>query len=151
MLSEVMKSTVTVCELGLESVTLIIPFVVELFPSISEALLTESVGSATVVVAVEELFVPFGSDVVLATDATLVIVEPLAPELTCTTNVKVGDAAAAKLALVLVTVPVPPTGGVVDVHPAGAVNETKVVLAGTVSVTATFCASLGPPLVNIKV
>jgi hypothetical protein len=41
------------------------------------------------------------------------------------------------------TVPTPPTGGVVQVKPAGAVNETKVVLAGSGSLRFTGMAPSG--------
>ena len=45
------------------------------------------------------------------------------------------------IGLVAVTVPVPPNGGAVTVHPAGAVNETNVEFTGRPSVTETFVAA----------
>jgi hypothetical protein len=58
--------------------------------------------------------------------------------------VKLADAPFASEGLVAVMLPEPPTAGVVDVHPAGAVNETNVEPGTRVSPTLTFCASDGP-------
>jgi len=52
---------------------------------------------------------------------------------------------------VAVTVPFAPTAGVVDAHPAGAVNETNVVFAGSASVSVMLVASLGPLFVALSV
>ena len=52
---------------------------------------------------------------------------------------------------VQVAVPVPPTGGVVHVQPAGAASETNVVFAGTLSVSETLVAALGPALFSVMV
>jgi hypothetical protein len=46
-----------------------------------------------------------------------------------------------KVDFLAVTVPVPPTAGVDLAQPAGALNETKVVLAGRTSVTTALVAS----------
>src|SRR6266540_2381604 len=74
----------------------------------------------------------------------------LAPAFTRTTSVKVATEAAVKVGLVLVTGPVPPTTGVVDVQPAGAVKETKVVPGGTLSVKVRPVRTwLGPLLVTV--
>src|SRR5439155_1115602 len=111
-----------------------------------------SAAVATVVVAVDVLLPGVGSVVLLETFAVLDKVEPLASlALTLTTRVKVALAPAARVAAVVVTVPVPPTVGVVDVKPTGAVKDTKVVPVGTASVSATLCASLGPVLVRVRV
>ena len=42
--------------------------------------------------------------------------------------------------------PIPPTAGVIDVHPAGALKLTNVVLPGTSSVSVTLDAASGPML-----
>ena len=49
------------------------------------------------------------------------------------------------------TVPLPPTAGVEQVHPAGAESETKVMIPGNVSSRETVVASSGPPLVTVIV
>ena len=89
----------------------------------------------TVVVAVAELLPAAGSAVVLETLAVLVIIVPLAvPAVTFTTTVKILEALAACVALVNVSVPVPPAGTAsVRVQPDGVVTETSVVFAGTAS------------------
>src|SRR5215470_14934172 len=104
----------------------------------------------TPVVAVAVLLAVFGSFVALAAVAVLVMVAPLATLLlSLTTMVKVAVSALATVALEKTTLPVPPTGGVVAVQPAGAVAETKVVLAGTASVTVALLAEPGPLLVRL--
>ncbi len=45
----------------------------------------------------------------------------------------------------------PPAAGAVAVQPAGAVNETNVVFAGTSSVSETFWAASGPAFVTVNV
>jgi len=104
------------------------------------------------VVAVEVLFGGFASVVADVTLAVLVIV-PLAAALTFTTNVNVAVAPDANVAMFAVTVPVPPTAGVVSVNagPEVCIIETKVVFAGTASVSETACASLGPLFVSVNV
>jgi len=99
----------------------------------------------TLVVAVALLLPGVGSVVVAPMVAVSVItVLPFAELLTLTTRVNGAVPALASDALVAVTVPVPPTAGVDGVQPAGALNETKVVLAGTASLSVTLAASLGP-------
>src|SRR4051812_48998263 len=66
----------------------------------------------------------------------------LAESATCT--LKVAAAVDAKLPLVNLTGPVPPTAGVVVVHPAGDVAETKVVSGGSGKSSTVACASFGP-------
>src|SRR5438034_1202825 len=88
----------------------------------------------------------------LETLAVLTMFEPLAAlGLTCTTTVKVAEAPAARVAVVPLIVPVPPTGGLVNVNvtPLFWVSDTKVVLAGMLSVSCTLCASEGPLLVSV--
>src|SRR5437899_383246 len=85
--------------------------------TVAECGLVESVGLETVAVFV--IFVPLGV---------------LGP--TCTTTVNVADAPAAKVEVVPLIVPVPPTAGLVKVKvgPLVWLSDTKVVLAGTLSV-----------------
>jgi hypothetical protein len=72
---------------------------------------------------------------------TVAVSVMLVPEavlgLTCTTTVKVAEAPAARVAVVPVIVPVPPTGGLVKVKvgPLFWASDTKVVLLGTLSVS----------------
>ncbi len=83
-------------------------------------------------------------------DAVFVIVDPLmAFALTLKTSVKVGEAPFASVAIEQLTVPVPPTAGVVHNQPAGDVSETNVVPPGSVSLSVTLSASLGPPFVTL--
>src|SRR5262245_41256123 len=102
------------------------------------------------VVAVAMLLAPLGSVVVAVTLDVLVMVEPLAAlGLTLTTRVKTAVAPAASVGPTAVMPPVPPTPGVVAVKPAGLVNDTNVVLVGTVSVRITPWESEGPLLVTL--
>src|SRR5262245_29182415 len=102
--------------------------------TVAECGLVASVGLDTV--AVLTMFVPLG---VL--------------ELTWTTTVKVAEAPAARVAVVPMMVPVPPAGGLVNVKvtPLFCVSDTKVVLAGMLSVSCTFWALEGPLLVTVIV
>src|SRR5438046_1572165 len=95
--------------------------------TVAEWGLVESVGLDTVAVSV--MFVPL---------AVL--------ELTWTTMVKVAEAPAARVGAVPLIVPVPPTGGLVNVKvtPLFWLSDTKVVLAGMLSESWTFWASEGP-------
>ena len=126
------------------------PAVTVVTPSL---LVTErSADVATVVVVVALSLAAFGSLVAAETVAVLLMTVPaatLAP--TWTMSVKVWVAPAARLAIVQVTVPLPPTAGVVQLKPAGAVSETKVVPAGRVSVRLTLWAALGPALATVMV
>jgi hypothetical protein len=63
---------------------------------------------------------------------------------TWTTSVKGADAAAASVPVVQLTVPVPPTAGVEQLHPAGVLRETNVVPEGTASDSVTFWDGDGP-------
>jgi hypothetical protein len=90
---------------------------------------------------VAELFPTTGS----STDLTLAVLLTIVPfgvaAFTFTTSVKDPLPSAGSVAMVQFTVPVPPTAGVVQLHPAGDVNETNVVFAGRVSDNATVVAS----------
>ena len=101
-------------------------------------LVSERSTSEAAVVAVELLFAEFGSDVVEEPVAVFAMLPPL---LTCTVSVKVAEAFAASVAIVQVTVVVPLQ---LNAGPEFWLIETKEVVAGSVSVSDTDCASLGP-------
>src|SRR5260221_416212 len=108
--------------------------------------------ATTGVVTVAEcgLVVSVGLDTV----AVLTMFEPPgALELTWTTTANVAEAPAAMVAVVPEIVPVPPTGGLVKVKvgPLVWLSDTKVVLAGTLSVSFSLWASEGPLLVWVMV
>jgi len=105
----------------------------------------------TVVVAVAELFPATGSSV----DVTLAVLLTIVPfgvaAFTFTTSVKDPLPLAGRVAMVQLTVPVPPTAGVVQVHPAGDVRDTNVVFAGRVSDRATVVAAVAVRFVTLIV
>src|SRR5579872_551845 len=107
---------------------------VELPPTTVEALavLLVETGSVTeeLAVAVSVITVPFARPVLTFTT----IEKPAVPPL--------------MVSAVQTTFPVPPTGGVVQLQPEGAVIELKVVLAGTAWTIVTLSAALGPLLVS---
>src|SRR5215813_878610 len=106
----------------------------------------------TLVIATPVLLARFDSTDVVAPVALFVIVVPEgALALTLTTIVNMADSATATLAFEKRTLPVPPTAGVVDAQPAGAVAETKVVLAGVASVSVTLAAASVPMLLRLIV
>ena len=100
------------------------------------------------------LLARLGSLVAAVTFAVLVIVVP-AGVLgdTRTTTEKVADAPEASVAIVPLIVPVPPWAGLVRLNagPEVWVSETKVVLAGTRSESATDWAASGPALATVIV
>lgn len=94
----------------------------------------------------------FGSDVVADTVDVAVVVPKVADAETSTTTTMFAEAPAARLAeSVHVIVPAEPTGGVVQVHPAGARTESKVVCEGVASVKVTPVAAAGPLFVTVCV
>ena len=103
-------------------------------------------GDCTVVVATAVLLEELGSDVVEPAIAVLSIVEPAAP-LTVATSVMVSAAPAARDEKVTVRLlPAPPhTPAPVEAQ------ETKVTVAGRLSVTKTDCAVAGPRLLTAMV
>ena len=107
----------------------------------------------TVVVAVLLLFPGVGSVVALVTVAVFVTEAPLNVGSTRTTRLKVAVAPLIRVSRLQVTVPVAPTAGEehVNAGPPVCANETNVVLAGTASDSATFCASAEPLLVTVIV
>src|SRR5436190_18808338 len=105
----------------------------------------------TAVVAVAVLL-PVVVSVGEATVAVLVIIVPFGVEaLAVTTRVKTCGPLPAGRAVPPVRAPVTVPAVLAHVQPAGAVHETNVVFAGTVSVSVTLCASLGPLLVTVIV
>jgi hypothetical protein len=98
--------------------------------------------AATTSVAVAVLLAALGSVVAELTVAVLLIAVPAAvPAFTVTPNVIVA-VPGAKLGFVQVSV------ASVQVHPAGPLSDTAVVFAGSVSVSFTVVAVLGPALVT---
>src|SRR5262249_21406292 len=108
----------------------------------------------TVVVAVAVLLAVFGSELVGAAVAELVMVAPLAVlGLTFTT---MGNTAVSPLrtdAFEKTTLPVPPTAGELVDQPVPGVTtaDTNVVFAGTASVTVTLVALPGPLFTKLTV
>jgi hypothetical protein len=117
-------------------------------------LTVRSAEARTVVLTVEVLSALVGSLVLLVTLAVLLMLELLASlESAWTTRVKVALEPAVKLAILPLTVPVPPGDGLLKakVGPPVWDSETKVVPVGTASVRLTFWASEGPVLVRVMV
>jgi hypothetical protein len=97
------------------------------------------------------LLARFGSEVVAATEEVAVI-SPAAVADTSTATTIFAEVPDARFAeSVQLIVPVPPTGGVVQLHPAGARTESKVVFVGVASVKLTPVAAAGPLLVIVCV
>ena len=93
------------------------------------------------------LLAELGSVLVDETEEVAVIGVAKTVDAVFTTTMMFADALRARLGLVQVTLPVPPTAGVVQVQPAGAETEANVVLAGTGSRKLTPLAAPGPLLV----
>src|SRR5258708_4869843 len=88
----------------------------------------------TTVVATAVFFNAFGSAADEFADTVCVITVPLAvPAFTFTTRLNVAAVSADMLTLVHTTLPVPPIPGEKQLHPAGAVIDANVVLAGIVA------------------
>lgn len=99
----------------------------------------------TVVMAVAVLFARLGSFVPEVMLLTSTICVPLVvPFPTCTTTVKLTFPPLAKSGFLQDIVPVPPTEGVVQVHPATLLMDSKTVFAGMPSLKTAFTASSGP-------
>lgn len=102
------------------------------------------------VVATDDVLLPgFVSVLVAVTLAVFPIAAPAAPGLTWTVIEKVADVRPSD-AIVQVTVPVPPGGGLVHAKagPVDCDSETNVVFAGTASVSETLAAFDGPLFVT---
>ncbi len=105
----------------------------------------------TVVSAVALSLPGAGSAVVEVTVAVLLSTVPLAtPAPTWTVTVKTA-LPTAKVAAEQETVPLAPTAGVVQLHPAGAETDWKVVPAGSGSSITALEASSGPLLLTVMV
>src|SRR5438270_343452 len=103
--------------------------------------------AAIPVAAVLELSEVFGSGVAELIVAVLLMMPDGAPGDVFTEIVKLVSASFSNAAAVQVIVPPDPIGGVVHVKSVvDAFSARKVVPAGSVSVTVTFCADEGPPL-----
>ena len=89
--------------------------------------------------------------VVAVVTVSLMMVPDAVPAVTFTITVKLAVTDGARVDMVQVIVPVPPTAGVVHDQPVGGVIETNVVFVGTVSVTLTDAALPGPPFVTVCV
>src|ERR1044071_4090919 len=114
---------------------------------VSDLVTARSAWAITVVVAVAVLLPGVGSVVAVVAVAELVMMVLCGVlALTLTTMVKTAVSPAATVALENCTVPVPPTAGCVLLQPVPVVTvaDTNVVFAGSVSLTLTVCASLGP-------
>src|ERR1700682_2562317 len=96
------------------------------------------VALATITAAVALLVARFGRMCVAeAVTVSAMFVPDAVPAFACRTKVKLAVALSARVAMVQVIVPVPPTGGTVpQVQPAGGVMDWKVVLGGV------FCVKL---------
>ena len=102
-------------------------------------------GVAVVVLLLAEL----GSAVEEETVEVAVMVVAAIEDATFTTTIILAEAPEARLASVQVTVPVAPTAGVVQIQPAGAEMDAKVVLVGTTSVKVAFVELAGPLFVTV--
>src|SRR6267154_392393 len=109
--------------------------------------------SPTITLAVALFVAKFGTMLVADTVAVSAIFVPNAvPAFTCRTKVKLAVPLTARLAIVQVIVPVPPTGGTVpQAQPAGGVIDWKVVFGGVFCVKLTVVAAAGPLLVTLCV
>src|ERR1700693_2077923 len=104
---------------------------------------------ATVTWSVALLFEGWGSVIDEEPMSVSVMTVPVAaPAFTFVTRVNEPLEPAARVAMVHVTVPVPPTSGVVQLHEPGLARDTKVVLVGIASVNLTVAAADGPLFVN---
>src|SRR3954447_21244209 len=106
----------------------------------------------TPVFTVELLLARLGSEVVAETEEVAVMVPIATVDGTFNTTTMSAEVPAPRLAVSLqVIVPVPPTAGVVHVHPAGASTDRNVVLGGVTWVKMTPVAAAGPLFVTVSV
>ena len=110
--------------------------------------IVQGTAPVTAVLAVAELLLGDGSLDVPLTEARLLIVDPEGA-VTLTTRVIVVDAPAASVPSEQEIVPVPPTGGALQVP--GLVSETKVVPGGTVVPKVAPASPLGPLFMTVNV
>src|ERR1700693_3030329 len=101
----------------------------------------------TIVVTVAVLFAEFGSLAEEPPDTVPVITVPFAvPLFTFTMRVNAPEANPGIFALVQTTLPVAPAAVFKQLHPAGAVSDTRVVFAGIAATRVALSAALGPLL-----
>src|SRR5262252_5296368 len=111
---------------------------------------TRSTAAATVVFVVVELFAALGSLVPEDTvDVAAITVPSGVAALTFTVTMMLTAVPEATLGLLQFTLPVAPTAGVVQVHPAGAETAWNVVLAGVACWKVTAVAVAGPLLATL--
>src|SRR5260370_1216476 len=129
-----------------------------LLPALTDAgpvLVTDrSAETPTMAVLDPVLLLGFGSAVVELPVALFVIIVPFATvPPTLYTIVKEAEAPFASVAIEQLTVPPLPTDGFVQVNagPTVCISDTKVVPAGSVSLSMTLCASLGPLFTTVTV
>ena len=113
--------------------------------------IAKSQSTVTGVVTVVLLLAEFGSIVVAVTEEFAVMEAAVTLEGTLTTTMMSAEAPEARVGSVQLTLPVPPTAGVVHVHPTGAETEANVVFVGVASVKLAPEAALGPLLVIVCV
>ena len=108
---------------------------------------------ATITAAVALLLVRFGTMLVaVAIAVSAMFVPDVVPAFTCSTKVKFAGVLRARLLLsVQVIVPAASTAGVVQVQPAGAVMDWKLVFGGVVCVKVAPVATAGPMFVTLCV
>ena len=105
----------------------------------------------TVVITDVLLLADVGSLVVDETEDAAVIDGTITVGATLTTTIMSAELPEARDDAVQLTLPVPPTAGVVQVQPAGAETEAKVVFGGVASRKAGAAAAPGPLLVMVCV
>jgi hypothetical protein len=127
---------------------MLLPAITGFGDAILETVSSPPAAAPTMVFTVAVLFAEFGSLADDATDAVSVITVPFAvPLFTLTIKVNVAAVDPAMLLLPQVTCPVP-LAGVMQVQPAGAAIDTRVVFAGIVATSVALSAALGPLLVT---
>jgi hypothetical protein len=95
------------------------------------------------------LFAEFGSVTEeLAVTVSVITVPFAVPAVTFVIRLKVAAVLPARFKSLQTTLPIPPTGGVVQFQLAGAAMETNVVFAGIASTNEALSAALGPLLVT---
>jgi len=99
------------------------------------------------VVVLTVLFAVFVSVDELTVTVSVIVVPEAVPTFTCTIGWKL-VVPGARVAMVHVRVPVPPTTRLLQVQPTGGTKARKFVLAGMASVNVTFAALLGPGFVR---
>lgn len=118
---------------------------------VPESVTARSQATPTAVVTLVLLLAELGSEVVADTDEAAVMELAVTVEGTPSTTIMSADVLAAMLGFVQVIVPVAPTAGVVQVHPAGAETDWNVVFVGVTCVKVAPVAAAGPLLDTVCV